>query len=148
MIPESCVGNREAAGEALTGAPAGQPLSREINCPGCRRYSDKRKATWCMALSQAMHRSCAVADPEHAGKLLAQELGGLISTRGICRVRRGRETVRPLFDAGEKSDTLVVQGKLPNKGKPAEVVEGRGVATGNADGKPACRTQSRIRASM
>jgi hypothetical protein len=28
--PESCTGGREAAGEALTGAHAGQPSSREI----------------------------------------------------------------------------------------------------------------------
>ena len=35
--PESCVGGREGAGEALTGAHAGQPLSCEISHPGCRR---------------------------------------------------------------------------------------------------------------
>ena len=28
--PESCAGGREATGEALTGAHAGQPSSREI----------------------------------------------------------------------------------------------------------------------
>ena len=31
--PESCGGVREGAVEALTGAHAGQPLSREIHCP-------------------------------------------------------------------------------------------------------------------
>ena len=32
--PESCVGRREAAGEALTGAQAGRVLSCEINSTG------------------------------------------------------------------------------------------------------------------
>lgn len=32
--PESCVGARKGAGEALTGEPAGQPLSREIGKSG------------------------------------------------------------------------------------------------------------------
>ena len=36
--PESCTGgHRKDAGEALTGAHAGQPLSCEINQLGCRR---------------------------------------------------------------------------------------------------------------
>lgn len=34
--PESCVGGRESACEALTGGSAGQPLSSEITFPGCR----------------------------------------------------------------------------------------------------------------
>ena len=49
--------------------------------------------------------------------------------------------------AVEKSDTSVVPKKQPNKGQPAEVVEGRGVAKGNAQEPPACRTQSRENAS-
>ena len=32
--PESCVGGREDAGEALTGAHAGQPMSSEITLIG------------------------------------------------------------------------------------------------------------------
>ena len=34
--PESCVGGRESAREALTGGSAGQPLSSEITSRGCR----------------------------------------------------------------------------------------------------------------
>jgi RNA-directed DNA polymerase len=50
----------------------------------------------------------------------------------------------PAIDADEKSDTLIVPKKPLNKGKlPAEMVEGRGVAKGNADESPASRTQSR-----
>lgn len=45
--------------------------------------------------------------------------------------------------AAEKSDAPIVPEKRPNKGKPAEVVEGRGAAKGNAQEAPAGRTQSR-----
>ena len=34
LDPESCAGDREVAGEALTGAHAGQPLSSEITLSG------------------------------------------------------------------------------------------------------------------
>jgi len=51
----------------------------------------------------------------------------------------------PATYADEKSDTPILPKKPPNKGAdPAEVVEGRGVAKGNADEIPASRTQSRI----
>src|SRR6266566_8183282 len=51
--PESCVGAREGDGEALTGVRAGQPLSREITVPGCRRRLTRRKATSPAALARA-----------------------------------------------------------------------------------------------
>ncbi len=50
--------------------------------------------------------------------------------------------------AGEKSDASIVPKKPPNKGQPAEAVEGRGAAKGNAGEPPAGRTQSRETASM
>jgi RNA-directed DNA polymerase len=51
---------------------------------------------------------------------------------------------KPVINAGEKSDTPILPRKLPNKGDdPAEAMEGRGVTRGNANGNPACRTQSR-----
>jgi hypothetical protein len=43
--PESCAGHRNMAGEALTGAHAGQPLSSEISVSACRPCSDRGKAT-------------------------------------------------------------------------------------------------------
>ncbi len=44
----------------------------------------------------------------------------------------------------EKSDALILPGKPSNKGdQPAEMVEGRSAAKGNADQDPAPRTQSR-----
>ena len=49
--------------------------------------------------------------------------------------------------AGEKSDASIVPKKPPNKGQPAEVVEGRGAAKGNAGEPPAGRTPGRETAS-
>jgi hypothetical protein len=49
----------------------------------------------------------------------------------------------PVVYAGEKSDTPVVPEKPSNKGKPAEMVEERGVAKGNVSKHPAPRTPSR-----
>ena len=43
--PESCAGGGNIAGEALTGAHAGQPLSSEIISPACRPCDVKGKAT-------------------------------------------------------------------------------------------------------
>jgi len=56
---------------------------------------------------------------------------------------------KPAVYAAEKSDTSVVPVKWPNKGSdPAEVMEERDVAKGNANEPPAFRTQSRDNASM
>lgn len=55
----------------------------------------------------------------------------------------GKGNHNPAIDAGEKSDAPVVPKKPPNKGQPAEVVEERGAAEGNANESPACRTPSR-----
>ena len=49
----------------------------------------------------------------------------------------------PAIHAGEKSDAPIVPEKPPNKGKPAEAVEGRGAAKGNAEESTAGRTPSR-----
>ena len=43
--PESWGCSREVAFQALTGARAGRPLSREITSSGCRRRGKARKAT-------------------------------------------------------------------------------------------------------
>ena len=43
--PESCAGHGNMAGEALTRAHTGQPLSSEIISPACRPCDVKGKAT-------------------------------------------------------------------------------------------------------
>ena len=66
---------------------------------------------------------------------------------GSCAGGAGKGNRKPATDAGEKSDAPVVPEKPPNKGKPAEVVEERGAAKGNAQENPARRTKSRESAS-
>ena len=74
--PESCVDDRKVAGEALTGAHAGQPSSCEITVlrgadavnRGGRPH--RRRRSWRAAFGPR-----AVEDPEHAWKLLAREPG-------------------------------------------------------------------------
>ena len=74
--PESCDGGRQGAGEALTGAHAGQPLSCEIRAlrgadavnRGGRPHRGRRQR-------QAVFGPRAVEDPAHAWKLSARETG-------------------------------------------------------------------------
>src|SRR5438552_9626431 len=64
LDPESCAGGREVAGEALTGAHAGQPLSSEITSTGVptscyegegnRKDGDKRKLSDHVAESKTL----------------------------------------------------------------------------------------------
>ena len=61
----------------------------------------------------------------------------------------GKGNRNPTTHADEKSDIPIVPRKLPNNGcSPAEAMEGRGIAAGNAFDSPARRTQSRESASM
>jgi hypothetical protein len=81
--PESCVVAREGDGEALTGARAGQVLSREIDLtPGCRRPYGRRKATPTVSPTRDAVGPRAVRDPEHARKHLEREPGDPTS---VCR---------------------------------------------------------------
>ena len=74
--PESCVVARKGAVEALTGARAGQALSRETDLPpGCRRPYGRRKATPIASPARDAIGSRAVKDPVHARKHLEREPG-------------------------------------------------------------------------
>src|SRR5258707_4001208 len=59
--PESCVTHREVRDEALTGEPAGQPLSREIETPV---QSADPQATWKLS-SKSKHDCDLARRPEH-----------------------------------------------------------------------------------
>ena len=48
--PESCAGDGNIAGEALTGAHTGQPLSSEISLSACRPRTCEGKATLAVTL--------------------------------------------------------------------------------------------------
>ena len=154
--PESCGGNREVATEALTGACAGQPLSREIKQSGAPTLlscaegntegDDMRESSTGSTRSKtlSMRRSSLIRNCEissvPAGKW----------TAGGSGKARGR---KPDIHAGEKSDACVVPMKDPNNGvasrvTKAEGLEGRRAAKSNTEVLPAPRTQSRTRASM
>ena len=62
---------------------------------------------------------------------------------GVMSGGAGKGNRNPAIYAAEKSDALVVPKKPSNKGEPAEEVEGRNAAKGNADEPTACRTPSR-----
>jgi len=147
--PESCVAHREVWGEALTGdtgRPAIEPRNQEIGMPteltiseGNTEHGGNRKSCSDPARSKTLsmpgsdlHRSWEVWEVpvKYAGG------AGKVSNRN------------PAINATQKSDTPIVPGKPPNKGKPAEVVEGRGVAKGNVEETPADRAQNRTPASM
>jgi group II intron reverse transcriptase/maturase len=55
----------------------------------------------------------------------------------------GKGNPNPAIDADEKSDASILPKKSPNKGQPAEAVEGRGAAKGNVEEATAHRTPSR-----
>jgi RNA-directed DNA polymerase len=128
-VPESCVAHREVRDEALTGEPAGQPLSREsfklvqgadvvsvtegntdrrVSASGCPTLRGLR--TW------------------HAGTLFAREPGDLLLGRlelFQSGPHREDEESKPMTNGQEKSDLFIVAMKLANKpGRPgAESVE-------------------------
>jgi group II intron reverse transcriptase/maturase len=147
--PESCVGGREDAGEALTGAHAGQPLSSEITLTGVPTPYGEGEGN--MADGAKREPAANAAESE----TLSMRGNSSHEKREIRRVPAGGAAGRPekVYDrtsgmyARGKSDDRVVPEKPPNKGvheAPAEVVEGRRSAKGNTMQATATRTQSRL----
>jgi RNA-directed DNA polymerase len=144
--PESCVDDREVAGEALTGACAGWVLSREITgdpgadvvVPGGRQHETHRN-------TRGVPRPGAVKDPEHVQKLSARELGDLHVTRAGNSGRPGRQNRTPVDarrgEVGRARSTDEAAEQSPRRA--AEVVEGRGWIKGNTGEQNMRRTQSR-----
>ena len=85
--PESCVAHREVRDEALTGEPAGQPLSRESFklVQGADAVSvaegntDRRDSASACSTLRGLR-------PWHVGTLFAREPGDLLLGRFSCRV--------------------------------------------------------------
>jgi len=150
--PESCGMHREVQVEALageTGRPAIEPRNNYSGMPtllseaeGDTVHGDNRKSCADPARSETLCMSGSLS----YGSSEISSVSGAVGPDGIGKVNDHK----PVIDAGEKSDTPILPEKLPNNGEdPAEVMEGRGVTRGNANGNPACRTQSRDkRASM
>ena len=80
--PESCVGVREGAGEALAGVRAGRAIEpRNQLIRGADAVSDERKATSLAALSRVASGPRAVEEPGHVRSLHAREPGGPVLAR-------------------------------------------------------------------
>ena len=152
--PESCVGGRKAAGEALTGAHAGQPSSCEITQSGVPTLLSEAEGN-----TGAAHMASSVSGPAQS-ETLRMRGNSLHGNREIPPApvadgpagRPGKAVGRtPGMHAGGKSDGCVVPEKPPNKaGLPpaAEVVEGRRPTEGNTESTAASRTLSRLDASI
>ena len=94
---ESCAGDGDIAGEALTEELAGCLWSREIPRFGCRPCGQKGKATSIAALIASGVRTRRGRRPRHVRKLPAREPGGF---GGACREVAGRwgkaQAARPM----------------------------------------------------
>jgi hypothetical protein len=147
--PESCVAHREVRDEALTGEPAGQPLSRESNklVQGADALvvaegdTDRRDSASAWMTLRGLR-------PWHVGKFRAREPGDLLLGRLSyfqSGLHREDEESKPMTNEQEKSDLFIVAMKLANKpGRPgAESVEPRERTEGNTGEQHTCRTQSR-----
>ena len=88
--PESCIGVREDAGEALTGVHTGWAIEpRNVSSPGCRRRSPERKAISVTAVSRVVIGPRVVGEPVHVWSLQAREPGDPVVTR-LADHRAGR----------------------------------------------------------
>jgi RNA-directed DNA polymerase len=142
--PESCGVHREVCVEALTGdtdRPAIEPRNQSFGMPtvsfqpeGNTAHGDNRKSCADPARSKTLCMSGSNLRGSWEISTVPTEFCGL-GGEGASR--------NAAIHAVEKSDTPIVPKKQPNKGKPTEVVEGRGVAKGNAQKAPAGRTQCR-----
>src|SRR5271157_6229170 len=136
LDPQSCAGGREAAGEALTGAHAGQPLSSEITLSGVPTlYGEgegnmadgaKREPTANAAESETLcMRGNSMRENRETSKTPCR-LGGKGRPEKAFRRTSGAHVF-------EESDDLIVPTKRTNKAGPtaaAESVEGRGSREG------------------
>ena len=144
--PESCVAHREVWSEALTGEtgrPAIEPRNQEIGMSTELSISEDNTG------HGVMRQSCP--DPARSETLSmpgsdlhgSWEISSVPEPQGTGGTGKA-QSHNPVVHADEKSDTPIVPMKPSNKGDdPAEMVEGRGVAKGNADKNPAPRTQCR-----
>ena len=126
----------------MTGGVQAWLLSSEITFSGCRPCDLMGKATRCVALTRAAHRTRGVRELEHVRKLFVRKPGDprgdrLSSTAGPVGVG---QRPKPDMHAPGKSDGGIVSMKRTNKGAqsrqrrdqpPAEFVEKRPPAEGN-----------------
>ena len=152
--PESCVGGRKGAGEALTGAHAGQPSSCEIRSSGVpTRLSDAEGHTGGDVIGEsspdpAQSETLRTRGNAPHGKREIPQAPTERVSMGRPEKAKGRTSG---VHAWGKSDDRVVPEKPPNKGEPvspAEAVEGRRSTKGSRMAETTSRTQSRIDAPL
>ena len=112
--PESCVGIREDADEALTGECIGQPLSREskiVSGADVVKITEGDMDGRVIARARPARRG---RRPWHVWKLFAREPGGLGFglSANAARSASGR---RGVMHEPEKSDSVIVATKPTNK---------------------------------
>ncbi len=144
--PESCGVARESGVEALTGETGGsaiEPRNPKSGTPtplsdaeGKMNQGDNCESWGSPARSETLHTPGSFL---HRRWEISTVPGA--TTLGNSGKARCHNPEQPTV---EKSDAFVVPGKPSNKGiRPAEMVEGRNAAKGNAEQVPAPRTQSR-----
>ena len=142
--PESCVTHREVRGEALageTGRPAIEPRNESKSGMSTElQFSEDNTE------HGVNRKSCFDPTRSETLRMSGSELHGSWEISAVPALLAGGtgkvDDRNPVIHVVEKSDTPIVPGKPPNKGEPAEAVEGRGVAEGNAGEATTCRTQS------
>jgi RNA-directed DNA polymerase len=88
------------------------------------------------------HKSCFDPTRSETLRMSGSDLHGSWEVSVVPGAEKAKSHTAAINAAG-KSDTPIVLKKPPNDGKPAEAVEGGGVAEGNAGETPAGRTPSR-----
>ena len=144
--PESCGGAREGATEALAGETGGsaiEPRNPKFGTPtplseaeGNMNQDDHCESWGGPARSETLHTPGSFL---HRSWEISARSG--VTTPGNSGKAKCR---KPEQQGAEKSDALIVPRKPSNKGgPPAEMVEGRSAAKGNAEQVTASRTQCR-----
>jgi RNA-directed DNA polymerase len=146
--PESCARRRKAAGKALTGVHADQPLSSEITPSGTPTKYAERKATSGTALCKSCSSPAESKTLSMRGNSLHgnREIQSAPTADGVMG-RSGKVNSRNSdMYADGKSDDPIVPSRPPNNNGPeslAEAVEERGSTKGNTSRTAVAGTQSR-----
>src|SRR5262245_17902614 len=146
--PESCIGGRKAADEALTGENAGEVLSSEITLTGMPTPCERREGHTHGDVNRESSE-----DPAES-KTLRMRGHSMHGNREIPSLfadddaadRPEKVISRTSGVHGEgKSDSRIVPKNQSNKGQggPAETGEGRRLAKGNSQQNDQSRTQCR-----